>query len=353
MASEQLKDRKKKGEILSAADLARHLNISQWSISRAINGHKDVSEDTRERVRKAMEEYGFQPNLYARGLRGRETGMIGVCFPRHGVPIIGQKISELQMFLKEKNYRCLFESTMNRADVEANAVKDFLNLKVEGIVTIQSQLMPADLSPLLEKKDTPCVMIDPVQEGHICPSVSLDRHKAMALLMGHLWELGHRRFALMGFGPRDGWRWPPLVDFAAKHGLSADEVFVSLPKKKADDSFVVAGVELTEQLLQMKPAERPMALICLDDLVALGVVQSLHRAGYSVPNDFSVTGFNNQDIAQCLFPRLTTIDQHPELLMEQVSSLLISQIKNCGGEDADTVLVEPQLVVGESTGPVH
>ncbi len=337
-------------QIVSTADLARHLNLSQWTISRAINGHHDVSEETRRRVLQAMEDHDFRPNPFARGLRGRGSGMIGVCFSRFNIPILNQKVFELQEYLRERQMRSLLETTSNSAENERKALEDFRRLRVEGAVIFFSLLPGKEAKNAL--RNIPCVRIDPIASSGL-PSVSLDRDKAMRLLLGQLLEFGHRRFALLGISPVDTWRWPPLESLAQAWGLNPAKIFTCYPSPLPVESPIEAGARMAAEALQLP--DRPTALICQDDLIAVGAIQVVRSAGLSVPEDISVTGFNNHDVAHILRPTITTIEQNPRILIQKAGELLMREMKlpaEQRGQDLQEK-VDPDLITGESTGPVR
>jgi len=334
----------------STADLARYLNVSQWTISRAINGHKDVSEETRRRVLEAMEQSGFQPNVHARRLRGQTTKLIGVCFRNFSIPIINVKLMELQRVLRKYGFHHLYETTMGEAEREINVIRHFQRLGVDGIVNINSLLSPEQLEEHLA--ETPTILIEPTREdtGRIA-HVTLDRAKAMRDILTHLHDLGHRRFALIGIGKGNKWRWNPLAEVARELGLNPETALIATEEYKEMDHYLRGGRELAEAFLKSPEADRPRALICLDDLIATGVIQTLIRKGYRVPEDYSVTGFNNEEISQELYPAITTIDQNPRQLMDRAGALLVHFITE-KAMPGYAEFIPPTLLIRESTGPL-
>lgn len=209
--------------ILSISDFARHLDLSAWTVSRAINGHPEVNEKTRRRVLAAMDELGFRPNPLARGLGGRRTGMIGVCFMGLGNPIVDKKVYALQEFFRGQHLQTVLEVRMRDREQELRAIENFRRIHVDGVVLMYSEL---DAKASVEAlKRVPCVQVDPHQPQQI-PSVSLDRHKAMRLLMEHLLRLEHTSFGLLGTGRSDVWRWPALLEIARSHRLDPAKVYV-------------------------------------------------------------------------------------------------------------------------------
>jgi len=336
--------------IESTADLARYLNVSQWTVSRAINGHKDVSEETRKRVFEAMEECGFQPNLHARRLRGQATKVIGICFRNFSIPIVNIKLMELQRVLRRYGFHYIYETTIGNAQREINVIRDFQRLGVDGIVNINSLLNAAQLEEHLAQ--TPCVLVESTQQdtGRVA-HVTLDREKAMREILMHLHGLGHRRFALIGIGKSNQWRWDPLVRITRELGMDPDEALMATSEYKEMDNYLKGGRKYAEEFLKLPEAQRPKALICLDDLVATGVIQTFIRKGIRVPEDYSVTGFNNEEISQELYPAITTIDQNPRKLMERAGVLLVKFITE-KAMPGYVELVTPELLVRESTAPI-
>lgn len=334
--------------VVSTRELAKYLNLSQWTVSRAINGHHDISEETRKRVLAAMDEVGFRPNPFARGLRGRGIGIVGLCFSRLNIPILDQKVFAMQEFLRQHGFRSLMEATQNDPENEARVLEDFRRIRVEGVVLFLSMLNSARVRQAT--KGMAVVSIDPWHSQEV-PMVNLDRYSAMRQIIHHLLDLGHRRFGLLGIAPDNIWRWPPLVDGVSSRGLNPGEVFTWYPYPSPHESPVSAGAQMAAKTLKLSP--RPTAFICQDDLVALGAVQAVKDAGLSVPGDISVTGFNNQDLAQLLRPTLTTVDQQPIHMIAKAGELLTIQMGLPARERGQPMeaKITPQFIIGESTGP--
>jgi DNA-binding LacI/PurR family transcriptional regulator len=335
----------KSGRIASIVEFAKYLDLSVWTVSRAINGHPEVKENTRRRVMAAMEEVGYRPNPLARGLGGRRTGMIGVCSIGIENPILNAKIYHLQESLRPHSLRILLEMASQNSQDEERAIEDFARLRVDGVVLMYSTLTSESVARLLP--GVACVQVDP-HRPQTLPNISIDRRKAMRLLFEHLLRLEHRSFALL-FAKTDPWRWPSLVEVARDHGLDPEKIFrfVDAPPGTGP---IEAGQLMTEEVL--KWAKRPTAIIARDDRMALGVIQALRQAGLVVPRHMSVAGFDNLDLARKLHPTLTTIEQNPAALMKQAVEMLLSQIAlpsiKRGCSAAETI--SPELVTGESTG---
>lgn len=334
----------------SIAELARRLSLSDWTVSRAINGHTEVSIKTRERVARAMEELGFRPNPLARGLRGHGTELIGICFNRLDTPIINQKVSYLLEFLRESRLRSLLEITLGEEENERRIIADFLRVRVEGMVFVHPALSWEEVSRLAG--GVACVHVDP-DVAMKSPSISLDRSLAMRMLLEHLCDLGHRDFAMIGIAKDDRWRARPLIKHARDFGIDPRRGFRFLGFPEEGMPPIEAGRLIALRLI--KEGSLPTAFIAFNDLVAFGAIQALKDAGIDVPGRVSVTGFDHTDVGAQTRPRLTTIDHDARQMMKRAAAMLVEQIALPAAERgrASHEKVKPRLIIGESTAPIY
>ena len=334
-------------KVASTLGLARYLGLSEWTVSRAINGHPEVKAATRERILRAMEEVGFRPNPVARGLSGKAMGIVGVCFGNAYSAVMIDKISLLDQFLRDQQLRGILSISPRDEESELRILADFLHLRVDAIVLIQSILSAVQLRKTLGS--ALCVHVDPRSQD-ILPSVSLDRLEAMHLIVNHLVGLGHRSMGTLGFSSTNIARWKGLTETLKEHGLSPDrhlQVF-ELEDQRAESYG--EGIGLAKCALEAK--KLPTAFIALNDHIAAGAIQAFRDANYRIPQDISVVGFDNLTVGQHLRPTLTTIDQQPQLLISHAGGLLLEQLgKSSGPSLGKNIKVEPRLIVRESTGP--
>lgn len=335
-------------KVVSQFELARHLGLSEWTVSRAINGHPAVKESTRRRVMQVMREVGYQPSPLALGLRGKKTGLVGISFT--GVlrdSVLLEKLDLFQTFLRTRHLRGIVSFNERSETSQLQAIADFRSLHVDAILLVQSSL-PARLCEEM-LKGLVAVHVDPTveQEG---PVVSLDRDRGMELLVNHLVEFGHRHFGTLGIKSMNSWRWPGLVKALARHGLDPGQVLKSYGPRENQVLSYQMGVELAERVLADPKA--PTALIAISDRLAMGAAQHLVRRGATVPGRFSITGFDHLEVADHLHPKLTTIDHQAEKLVETAGKLLLTLLNE---EEAPNIgppiKTPPRLIVGHSTGP--
>lgn len=331
------------------AGLARHLGISRWTVSRVLNGHKGVGEGTRRRVEAAVKELGFEPNRLARGLRGVPSGVVGVSFPHLQAMVLAQKSQLLQEALKTGGYRAIFEMPEGDPEVEAEVVRHFLSIKVDGIVLIGSILEAgAPVFEEAEARGVPIVAVDPRHALPI-PRVSLDRGKAMAIKLRHLHELGHRRIGILGFGSDDmyeGIRRRGLKRAAERLGFDFAEDIRFFDEAGHHQQSYAFGALLAEKVMEAGEAG-PTALFCLNDRIAVGALRALQQAGKEVPGAYSVIGLDNLPETAWTSPPLTTVDQNISTLMAKAREALWT---DTNGGKATHHKVEPILIVRGSTG---
>ncbi|RME71194.1 MAG: LacI family transcriptional regulator [Verrucomicrobia bacterium] len=343
-------EKKSSAPIVSTSALARHLGLSRWTISRVLNGHPEVKPETTRRVLAAMKELGFVPNPHGRALRGARTGIVGVCFQAIGSPIVARKIAVLQRVLRKAGQRALFEVTDGNPRLELEVVRNFVAMKVDSLVLVGglTQENGPAIEAMLAQRSIPTVLVDPMNESSL-PSVALNRGNGIAMAIRHLLDLGHRRFALFGIDERVAYgrnRWVGIREVAEERGLAIDETFVTLSEENPPALDFGYGRRLAERFVAFP--ERPTAVLALNDQVAVGAMAFLQERGIPVPGEVSLVGFDNLDVAAHVNPRLTTIDQDVDLLMQHAVDLLEGQ------SDADAprhVLVEPIFVPGRTTGP--
>jgi len=347
MPAKKSNPKSKSLKIASTLSLARHLGLSQWTVSRAINGHPEVKAKTRERILKAMEELRFRPNPVARGLSGKAMGVVGVCFGHTYNAVMIDKITLLDEFLRDHQLRAILAISPKDAASELRIIEDFRHLRVDGIVLIQSYLGKAEIEDVL--MGTPCVHLDPA-DPNLYPNVSLNRKKAMQLEVDHLVGLGHRFFGVLGFSSGNRWRWEGMVEAFERHGISPEKNVQVFELESPGLESYEEGIELAK--LALGARKRPTAFIAINDRVAMGAMQEMSNSGFRVPDDFSVVGFDNLVPGRYLRPTITTIDQQPSLLVTKAGSLLLEHLGKIGTPNASrSLVIEPQLIIRESTGP--
>lgn len=319
MASRQMKN-----QVRSTSQLARTLGLSRWTVSRALNGHKGISPATVERIRQAARRHGFAPNILARGLRAGKTDLLGVCVPDLVDYFLTDKIMHLQKAAATRGLDILLQIQDGTTESERHALERFAAMRCHGVLLIAPRLCPPP------RLTTPVVCIDPLIPG-TGAVVETDRPAAYADVLHHLHDLGHRRIASVGIDPRGAYGSQRIkgLQHACRNLRPTPHLihFSTLPAGEQWEEF------------DRNPVT---ALIALNDRLALRLLQWARQRGLAVPQQLSVTGYDNMEIATLADPPLTSVDPHAAELMEQAVALL-------DVARPTRVRVRPQLVPRQSS----
>lgn len=337
----------------NSTELAKHLGVSRWTVSRVLNGHDDVSPKTRERVMNAIEELGFRPSVLARGLRGGRTGVIGISFQELDSPILARKVSLLQRRLREAGQRGILELSSGDRDAEITSLQHFLDFRVDAIVLFGTRL--SDREAIIREilaRGIPLLAADP-ESALPVPTIRLDREEAMRQCVRHLLDFGHRRFVLLGmtsdpmYGPV---RMRGLQVALREHGINPDEALHLLGETKSDLWTYDYGHRLGQEWMDLPTP--PTAAIALNDRIAIGAMRALKQRGRRVPDEFSIIGFDNLEISQWTEPSLTTVSQETTQSTQAIVNNLQKLLGNDKGQKAArSQTIIPRLLVRDSTGP--
>lgn len=329
----------------STAELARQLGVSRWTVSRALNGHAGIQRETAEKILKAAEESGFAPSFLGRGLRSGKTQLVGLCIPDLVDYFLTPKISHLRKALEAEGMHVMLQMTDGRPEEEAQAVRRFAAMRCRAIITAASHL--PENSPLLaglKSEGIPAVHIDP--ETPLPGRISTDRAAVICKALEHLYELGHRKMAFLGLDDSTLYgqqRISGLKRGCAKLKLALGEDVQILPRPAEGNDFQI-GETLGREVVRRK--EGITGVIALNDRMSLGAVSAFRAAGWKVPEDISLIGYDNAEFTEHMDPPLTTFD--PEL--EKLTTKVLKLLNAPAGKNADSVLrIEPRLIVRHST----
>jgi DNA-binding LacI/PurR family transcriptional regulator len=336
--------------ITSTKDLAEHLGLSRWTVSRVLNGHPEVKEETRRRVLDAARELGFSPNTMARGLRGGSTGLVGVCFQELESPALAKKTAFLQHQLRTMGFQGMIELTDGDPKLEESVLRHFLSLKSDGIILVGSTLH-AD-NPTIQyiiKANVPTVLVDPIHDLPF-PSIQLDRVGIMEKLVDHLWDRGHRQFALLGIesDPVLGHlRIEGIRRGVEKHNARYSESVSSYTEEGFGLQDCGYGYSLAKTILDK--GDKATGWIAMNDRLAIGALTYLREKKMRVPEDLSVVGFDNLDISPWYDPPLTTVDHLIPKIFREAVAILIQAVQNPSQTEPIKQWILPELIVRKSS----
>jgi len=346
----------KPGQNISLRTLGEYLDLSPATISLVLNnapGVKSIPQETRERVREAAKKFDYRPSFFARSLRKGKTFSVGVLLPDLGDGYAAQVLEGVEDVLIEEGYFYFIASHRRRQDLMEEYPRLLLDRSVEGFIAIDTMMsheLPVPVVAVAGHRKIPGVT-----------NVVLDQARAGELILRHLYQLGHRKVAFMRGGSHSSdadERWECLMRAAKDLKLEIrPEWLVQLELKVSTPELgYVPTVELLNRCANLdgtqSTALRPefTALICYNDVAAMGAVRALREHRLRVPEDISVVGFDDIQAAAFQNPSLTTIRQPLRDMGATAARILLRRIRALG-TDPDTVPVLPELIIRESTQP--
>lgn len=320
-------------------ELATHLGLSPATVSIAMNGgpNSGLAVETRQLIRKAAREMGYRPNFMARWLRTRKSCMLGVLIPEVSEGYTVLVLRGLESYLAGTEYFYFAASHHNRPDVLEEYAYKLLDRAVDGLIVLSA--------PWKLQLDVPVVVVSSQEVARGALHVEIDHDHAGELGLRHLLELGHRRIAVM-VGPDNipdsAVRWKAISQAASRLGVTLSPRLVATIEEGIPSSPSL-GYDVTRRLLAT--GEPFTALWAFNDITALGAMQALHEAGLRVPQDVSVLGFDDIELAR--LQGLSTLRQPLEQMGRQAGEALVAALS--GSAPGSLIPIRPELIARGST----
>jgi len=330
---------------LSIKDVARLARVSHSTVSRALASSPSVNRATAERIRKIAKDAGYRPNTIGRSLATNRTQTIGFVVTTVADPFVAEVAAGIEDVARQSGYAVFLANSNADPEREVAVVRSFQDRRVDGVIVMASRVGGLYM-PLLAELQVPIMLVDNQYPGEFAHSISIDDRGGARLVTGHLTGLGHRRIAYIG--DRNGMqsdtdRMGGYTDALDAAGIAFNGVYVS-----QGNGGPGGGLEAMQALLALK--ERPTAVFCYNDMTAIGALRALRKAGYRVPADVSVAGFDDLQIASFLEPPLTTVRQPKVEMGRRAATILLELLE--GKELQAQITVPGELVIRESTAPV-
>ena len=324
-------------------DVAQAAGVHVSTVSRALSPDKRglISEEVLRVVEAAAQRLGYRPNRAASALRTGRTHTIGVLVPDITNPVFPPILQGIEASAAARGYFVFVTNVMDHA-LARPVVERMLAQQVDGLV-MAIAVRDDPLIAYLQKAGMHTVLVNRADESGRLPAVVSDDRLAMKLAVDHLVEGGHRRIAHLA-GPQS-----VPTGVARRQGVEQALRDRGLPLAavvECESYSREAGRQAMEQLLAQH--ERPEAVVCCNDLVALGAYDLMRAQGLRVPQDISITGHNDMPLVDMVDPPLTTIRLPHRELGWRAAEMLFDEIEG-KSLSASTVVLRPELVVREST----
>lgn len=329
-------------------DVARLAGVSAMTVSRVLNEHRSVSEETRQKVDAAVKQLRYQPNELARSLREQRSRQIGVLVPYLFDPFFATCGHIISTVAQQHSYSVVLSTTHENSKSEFDEASRMLRRNVEGLIVIPAQIRDGK-SLLLEPsfQQLPIVTLDRPVEGGRFTSVLVENERGAQIGTEHLLRLGQRRIAYIGLTNE-------LYTMRMRQGgYIAAMTEAGLKPEIAILTGVLDGaLETVRKLLaQRRP---PTAFFCANNLVTQQVLHSLQKMNLQPPHPIALVGFDDFDAADLIRPGITVIRQPTEQLARQAAKVLFDHLQgqplSSSGNNARRVTLPVELVVRGSCG---
>jgi LacI family transcriptional regulator len=337
--------KKARSASITLRDVARFAGVSSATVSRMMNTPEVVSDELRGRITAAINHLGWVPHAAARALATQRTGTIGAVFPTVSNEHFATAIQELQDALEAAGYTLLLGCSQYDTDREYNQVRNMLERGVDAVVLVGESHHP-DLYPMLAQREVPFVNTFTFRSESEKLCVGVDNHKAFFDFTTYLLGLGHRRFAMLSqtadsndraWARREGVR-----DALAEHGLGIT------PAHMVEGFW---GVRVGRQLFSkvMSTPQPPSVIICGNGSFAIGAMLEAMRAGYEIPKNLSIVGFDDFELMSELPIPITTVSVPSAEIGRTAAKMILTELS--GKERAKSVECDAQIIIRASSGP--
>jgi DNA-binding LacI/PurR family transcriptional regulator len=326
---------------MNLEEVARRAKVSTATVSRVLNNASLVKGTTRTRVMRAIEELKYHPNLHARSLAGGKSRSIGVIVSNIENPFFLDIYKAVETGAHTEGYEVFMANTDYRAEQLVTSIRLMIGRRVAGLAAIVSEMDP-ELIDELNGYEIPVVFYDVGVPRQNITSIRVNYRRGMEKLTDYLYSLGHRRMGFVGHHATLG----PIHE-------RANVVLESVARYRdvevqtgADVDSLEGGRRATRALLSADPGLT--AIVCVNDLMAVGAMREIRERGLRIPQDISVTGFDNIKLAQFCYPALTTVHIPRDQIGQNICEVLMPH-----GETRleHEILIDPELVLRDSTGP--
>jgi len=282
---------------VTIADVARLAGVGKSTVSRYLNGGY-VSEENRKILDRVIKETKYVPNSFAQSLKAKKTNLIGVSVPRINSFATSLLLKGIDDSLRELGLQMLISNTNQKIEREIESLYSFANQKVAGIILVATEIRSKHLQAI-KKIETPVLIVG--QETQEVPAIIYDDEKAGYLIGRHMSDLGHQNLIYLGVDKDD-----IAVGVKRYEGFLKGIAGKNCNHSYYESTFLMEDAyELFSKIIESGEAQSKTAVVCATDNIALGVMKATRKHGIKIPEDLSVTGFGDYEIADLM--GLTTV----------------------------------------------
>lgn len=328
-------------------DIARELNVTASTVSRALQDHPRISRQTKEAVLKAARELNYQHNSIAAALRKGKSNLVGIIVPTADRSFFGTIIRGIEEVVNESGYRVIISQSNDLISKERANIDTLLEAQVDGIfASIAKETIEFSHYFKIKKRRIPLILFDRVTEELETSTVAIDDFQGAYKAVQHLIDQGCRR--IVHFSGRQSLSIYKERFKGYKQALLSNEILMDEQLVLYGDTQLKSGEELGKKILTMRPL--PDAIFSASDFTAIGAMQYLKRHGIKIPEQIAIVGFSNEAFTSFVDPALSTIDQHGKRMGQAAAELFLKQIENSEMmKNPKKMVLDPDLIIRQSS----
>ena len=333
---------------INQSDLAKKLNISKSTISRALANDPKIKKSTRKKVHNLAKKLNYLPNLVAKSLKNNKSNFVGLFINDITNPFYPEIVKGIEETADINGYNIILCATNYTPGKEIKYINVLNSHNVEGIIII-TYLNYSSLK-LLKKYEIPFVLTDIKSTNRVSSfNVFIDQERAGFIATEYLISLNHAKIALLTA--------PSSIFSSGKYFKKGYIKALNKYKLNVNNDYIIeekenlmkgGGYRALKYLLTFKKNEIPTGIICISDIAAIGAYEAIYESNYNIPKDFSIIGNDNIEVSKYLQPPLTTVSQQNYTLGKESFNLLLNVINKIDIDKKDIKLL-PELIIRKST----
>lgn len=330
---------------ITLAEVAKRAGVSTATVSMVLRNRGRISQATRERVLKALDESGYVYNQTAANLRNRSSNQVGLLLHDITNPFYGEMTAGLSHEMERHELLLFLANSEESCERQQKFVDSLMRNNACGMVLCAARETPRAFFEALKRRNIPAIMVVRPPDDPGFDFVGTDNFLGTQMATAHLLKLGHRHIAFIGGSQRSGTRAQRIGGFTSKlleNGIAPKAEWLVTAEASQSD-----GSRVAETLFNQYP--QITAAVCYQDIVALGVMQALRKLGREPGRDFALVGFDDISEAALVQPALTTVSVAAKEIGRKAGELLFSRIQG-NDEPPKSIILPPALVVRKSCG---
>jgi LacI family transcriptional regulator len=330
---------------ITIKDIAIALRLSTSTVSRALRDAPDVGEETRKAVKALAEELDYQPNMLALSLLKKQTNTIGLIIPNLDY-VLATMVKGIDEVALEAGYTvmvCQSDESFGREIVNTKRLLDSL---VDGfIISVSSETMIFEHIKKIQVKKKPLVLFDRIINSINAPKIRLDNFEGGRIATQHLIDQGYKKIALLA-GPENlsisNERKDGYLQTLKQNKFKTDKNLIIHCDFNQDYAYIAA-----KELLSMK--QRPDAIFCISDRLAIGAMLAIKEAGLKMPKDIGLVGFNNEPITKLLTPAISSVEMYGFEIGKATAKVFLELLHSETDMSDKEIIFKPKLFIRESS----